>query len=129
MAASGGWWRWWEAASRPACCWLRTQRRPPAPSSRTSSLRSSRLCVLRCCGELLVSGLLQPPPAASLSWLAQQLSVICHVSHMSVSRVISLHAWLARLLTPDFLEQTDEPQAVGIWDLGIGLGILSPLNI
>lgn len=42
------------------------------------------LCVLRCCGELLVSGLLQPP-AASLSWLAQQLSVICHVSAMSVS--------------------------------------------
>jgi hypothetical protein len=39
------------------------------------------------------------------------------------SAVSSLHACL---LTPDFLEQTDE---LGIWDLGIGLGILSPLNI
>lgn len=88
------------------------------------SLRSSRLCVLRCCGELLVSGLLQPP-AASLSWLAQQLSVICqsHVTCQSCQSAVSSQqpARLARLLTPDFLEQTDE--------LGIGSGILSPLNL
>lgn len=87
------------------------RRRPAAPAA--SDPAGSACCDAAGSCWLLVSGLLQPP-AASLSWLAQQLSVICHVqSH--VSRVISLHAWLARLLTPDFLEQTDELAGSGIW--------------
>lgn len=87
------------------------------------------LCVLRCCGELLAAGertaaAARRQPVMAGSAAVCHLSCQCHVSQQSA--VSSLHACL---LTPDFLEQTDEPQAVGIWDLGIGLGILSPLNI
>lgn len=116
MAASGGWWRWWEAASRPACCCAlsgaRRRRRPAAPAA-SDPAGALRAAMLRgAAGERTAAAAARRQPVMAGSAAVCHLSCQCHVSQQSA--VSSLHACL---LTPDFLEQTDElDTAVGSGD-------------